>query len=316
MIPSETKNQIQNLVDSQLVEWGLARENYDALSGVLVKSFQIGDNNIRLQYNPKRIISSAAKVDPKSLSERPCFLCQHNRPKEQVGLDYPGGFIILLNPYPVFSPHFTVPSVSHTPQRIPGKFGTMLSLARDMYGHVIIYNGPNCGASAPDHFHFQAFGRYNMPVEEEYSRFITERVQISSDTDFCSVAGYQRHFPAIISGSLEESCLLFEKIYDFLEHSVPSDDEPMMNIIAWYENDKWIILIFPRKLHRPWQYFRTDEKQILLSPASIDMGGVLITPRKEDYNKITHGDIEDIFSQVCADEELIYQLSGRIKNDL
>jgi hypothetical protein len=130
------------------------------------------------------------------------------------------------------------------------------------------------------------------------------------------MAPYSRRVVALISSDRSEAEFTFNKIYDFLESSLPSSEEPLMNILTWQSAGKWIILIFPRKMHRPWQYFETGDRQILLSPASIDMGGVLIIPRKEDYEKITRSDIEDIFKQVCVDDEFISDLFNRIKENL
>jgi hypothetical protein len=310
------RDQIQELVASQLKTWDLARENYNALSDVLVRPVRIGDHSIRLQFNPKRIISSSAKVDTKSLSERPCFLCTHNRPVEQVGINYLNKYLILLNPYPVFLPHFTVTSVSHQPQRIKENFGPMLSLAHDLSGYVIIYNGPNCGASAPDHFHFQAVSTSTMPVEKDYRERLFDHFEVSGHTHVYTLSPYSRKTFAVISNNQSEAESVFYSIYNILEENLPSADEPMMNILTWFTEGKWIILIFPRKQHRPSQYFENGNKQILLSPASIDMGGVLIIPRKDDYAKISKSDIEDILRQVCVDDTFMKMAMTRFKNEL
>lgn len=308
--------QIKDLYNRQLADWSLANANYNALRDLLVRNVSFGDHEIRLQFNHNRIISSSAKVDPKSISERPCFLCTHNRPAEQQGILYLDNYLILLNPYPVFSSHLTIPTTEHLPQRICANFTTMLLLARDMPDYTIIYNGPGCGASAPDHFHFQAISRNMLPIEREYSTCKHDIPVIFRHSEIFCIKDYQRSVLTIISGNYHEAQRIFDLVFSILEKNMPFADEPMMNILAWFENSRWIIHIFPRKQHRPAQYFETGEKKILLSPASIDMGGVLIIPREEDYEKISKGDITDIFKQVSVDEFFMSVIMNLLKKEL
>lgn len=313
MILSE---QITDLVNRQLADWPLAKENYKALRDVLVRNVSFGDHEIRLQFNPNRIISSSAKVDPKSVSERPCFLCTHNRPAEQQGILYLNNYLILLNPYPVFSTHLTVPTTEHLPQRISANFMTMLLLARDMPDYTIIYNGPGCGASAPDHFHFQALCRNMLPIEREFKTHTPDKPIIFRQSEIYCIKDYQRGVLTIVSGNDSEAQRIFKLVFRIIEENMPFTDEPMMNILTWFENSRWIIHIFPRKQHRPAQYFATGEKQIMLSPASIDMGGVLIIPREADYEKISKDDISDIFKQVSADDFFMSVIMDMLKKEL
>lgn len=306
---------LEQLYQQQPVSWPLARENYKALDHVLVQQVNFDSHNFRLQFNPKRIISSAAKVDPKSLAERPCFLCAHNRPAEQKGIPFLDDYLILLNPYPVFSPHFTVITTDHRPQRIINNFTTMLRLAKEINDYTIIYNGPGCGASAPDHFHFQAIRRNMLPLESEYTDRISDTIIISANTRLHNLKDYTRQVLTLTGKDQQEIQKVFERIYHLLEETLPAADEPMMNILTWFDNPEWIVQIFPRKRHRPSQYFETGDKQILISPASIDLGGVLIIPRLEDYNKISKEDITDIFNQVCVDDYFVRDLMDRLKNE-
>jgi hypothetical protein len=285
---------LKDFYDSQLKDWPLAGDNYAGLRDVTLRDFNINGHTCHAQFNPKRIISSSAKVDPKSISERPCFLCQHNRPAEQKSISY-GKYEILVNPYPVFHHHFTIPAKDHVPQRITGNFRAMLDLARDMRGYTLIYNGPNCGASAPDHFHFQAIPVGILPVERyfEASDFISHPLTMTGkDPD-----------------SIEKA---FEKLFSVLEKLLPATDEPMINILSLYNAGSWTIRIFPRKAHRPSQYYDTGENQLLISPASIDMGGILVMPREEDFRKINTDTIKEIFNQVCVDKSIIHVLNSQI----
>ncbi len=141
----------------QLASWPMAKANYDALDSVELKSFVLEKGTTYVQFNPERYRSTAAKIDAKSIAERPCFLCEQNRPAEQHRFSLNENFELLVNPFPIFRHHYTIPSYAHQPQRIQGNVQSMLELAKQLKPLVVFYNGPFCGASAPDHFHFQAF---------------------------------------------------------------------------------------------------------------------------------------------------------------
>jgi ATP adenylyltransferase/5',5'''-P-1,P-4-tetraphosphate phosphorylase II len=271
---------------------------------------------LQAQWNPKRIISTAAKIDAGSIQKRPCILCSQNRPLEQEGILYRDQYQILVNPYPVFDRHLTIVSLSHTPQRIEGNFGKMLQLARDLKGYSVIYNGPACGASAPDHFHFQAVPAHFLPVNEDFKH----GNQVAEVAESKGLKIFIRNnAPAkaitIAGSSLQMLRAAFGRIYDILEQVIPSSEEPMMNMIASFDEQEWMVHIYPRRRHRPHQYFAEGNEKILLSPASIDMGGVLVIPREEDFNRISEKDVEDILNQVCVEQELIRTLIAQIKEE-
>lgn len=297
---------IDSLFDQQLSYWELAHDNYAGLQNVVLKPMPFSGHGIMVQYNPKRIISSSASIDPHVVTQRPCFLCEHNRPPEQQGIKYRNDYIMLVNPYPVFRRHLTIPTVQHQPQYIQGKFGTMLQLAGDLPDFSIIYNGPECGASAPDHFHFQAIQRGVLPIETDFSAkkkcFFQGRF---NGMDIFTWDNYLRKLITISGQDIVALENLFVRLYGLLATMLQSAGEPMINILAQYDHDNWIVHIFPRKQHRPRQFFETGEKQFVLSPASIDMGGIIIMPREEDFKKITRADIADIYKQVCVDDVLI-----------
>jgi ATP adenylyltransferase/5',5'''-P-1,P-4-tetraphosphate phosphorylase II len=275
--------QTKLLLNEQTQTWELAFKNYQGLKNVKIKEFKLdGGSSIKVQFNPERITSSTAKVDAKSIQQRPCFLCNENRPKEQKGLEFNNDYLILVNPFPIFSKHLTIIHKKHTDQLIEKHFDTMLSLAKELSDFTIFYNGPKCGASAPDHFHFQAGIKDFLPIEDDYRskdfiKLLTETVEIQLFTWI----NYNRQIITLESSSENGLGRIFQKLINLLkkEH-LTGEPEPMLNILAYFENERYIVHVFPRILHRPDCYFAEREAQILLSPASVDLGGVFITPKR------------------------------------
>ncbi|MFV0265940.1 MAG: DUF4922 domain-containing protein [Draconibacterium sp.] len=304
--------QVLRLLTAQKEGWPLAAKNFAGLEKVRTRAFNFDDVEIKVQFNPERIVSSAAKVDAKSIEARPCFLCSKNRPKEQQGVKI-GAYSVLVNPFPVFSQHFTIVGEEHLPQQIKGRLGDMLDLAASLPGFTLFYNGPKCGASAPDHFHFQAGNRGFMPLENELEQLKDQHsIKLRSFTsDAWAVKDGLRNFILLESPVKESVEKDFLKIYDAPE---ASDEEPMMNILAFYENNAWKVVVFPRALHRPSQYFEEGEKNILISPASVDMGGVLITPLEKDFDKLKPEDIHAIFRQVLYSEPAFNQFIQNLEH--
>jgi ATP adenylyltransferase/5',5'''-P-1,P-4-tetraphosphate phosphorylase II len=295
--------QARQLIKDQQIEWELARKNYAGLSNVKSRKLAFDGFDMVVQFNPERIRSSAAKVDAKSIEARPCFLCRENLPDEQRGIPAMGSYLILVNPFPIFPEHLTIPHFEHIDQKIEDKFGDMLELSRLLEEFTVFYNGPKCGASAPDHFHFQAGIRRFMPIEFDYRKgLFFHNSWIVNGIEVISWSDYLRTILTISGRDKDALVFEFQKVYQSLENLQPEEEEPMLNILCSHYKGRWHVHIFPRKLHRPWQYFEEGTKQILLSPASVDMGGVLITPREEDFNKISTDDARDIFEQVCLDE--------------
>jgi hypothetical protein len=295
---------VNELFSTQLTDWELARVNYDLLSKVKTRKLDFGGFSILIQFNPGRMRSSVAKVDSKSIDARPCFLCGKNRPVEQCGLSFGKGLTLLVNPFPIFPKHLTIPSELHIDQRIKNNFGDMLSLARAIPDFVIFYNGPQCGASAPDHLHFQAGNKGFLPIEKDFSeRKFAGLISKKAGIEVWHWTGYQRGIITLLSAEKDRLIGSFNKFYKRFSEQQPDKSEPMLNLLAYYYPGGWIIHLIPRKLHRPLQFFAEGEKQILLSPASVDLGGVIITPREEDFNKISASDITDIFSQVCLEDD-------------
>lgn len=305
----DLEQEVKELFANQIREWDLAKDNYRGLQDVQLKSFNFDRYELTVQFNPKRIISSAAKVDAQSIKERQCFLCAEHLPKEQKAVAFKNEYSILINPYPIFPQHLTIPKKVHTDQRIKGNFEDMLELAAQLTRYTIFYNGPKCGASAPDHFHFQAGYKGMLPIELD-ADFWEDRVEIKNTekAKIYSWKNYGRGTIYLESSDKNELTSIFDSIYEKLQAIQTEEAEPMMNILAMCEQGQWRVFIFPRKLHRPWQFAAEGDRQIVLSPASVDMGGVLITPREEDFNKIREQDLLDIFQQVCFSEDEILSL--------
>lgn len=309
----EFSKKARELIRRQIGEWDLAAKNYGSLKNVKVKTFDYGDYHIDIQFNPERIVSSAAKVDIESIEARPCFLCEKNRPSQQRGLPFNNEYIVLVNPFPIFPEHLTIPNILHTDQRIIGNFGSMLDLAASLDDFVIFYNGPKCGASAPDHLHFQAGIKGLLPIEIDFSNNkCCREVRRMGNTTISHWPDYQRGTITLNGKNKIDLIECFIHIYRKLQILQPDEVEPMLNILAIFEKGEWIVHIFPRTLHRPTQYFASGEKQLILSPASVDMGGVLITPREEDFIKISKEDIQDIFKQVCLGPQAIIRLINQL----
>lgn len=307
--------EIKELLAKQKIEWPLAGKNFAELKNVQVREFQYDGFRIKVQFNPGRIVSSAAKVDKKSIEDRQCFLCAANRPEVQRGVNF-DDFAVLVNPFPIFPEHFTIPAHAHQLQRIKGNFDKMLYLSKAMSGFTLFYNGPKCGASAPDHFHFQAGNNGFMPLvgdlpllKKQFGKRLTNR-----ESDLWTVKDGLRNFLFLESKNSEELKTEFESIYTVLENFSTAEEEPMLNILSLFDAGKWLVFIFPRAKHRPWQFFEEGAENILLSPASVDMGGVLITPLEKDFKKITKEDVHDIFGQVLLPNEDFDKLTQQISN--
>lgn len=299
---------IDSLIEEQLSSWNTARENYEALKNVRIRDLNVGNVIYRIQFNPARIRSSAAKIDSAALKARKCFLCGENRPAEQDMIPFNEHYEILVNPYPIFPKHLTIPEKSHTPQRIMGRFGDMLDLAEFLDNYTVFYNGPKCGASAPDHAHFQAGNKGFMPIENEWTKY---RKELISDNG--AILWHIGIEPcpclAIEATNKKAAEHIFQSYYDSLEQN---EEEPMMNILAMAEKGRWVVFIFPRKKHRPDCYYAEGDDNILISPASVDMGGVFIIPQEKDYNQLKASDIEQILNEVCLSEEELCKLENKI----
>ena len=297
---NELRERVEDLLDNQIRDWELVRTNTYALASLKTRYLYIRDFPVILQFNPERIRSSAAKTDTASLQARPCFFC--HRPEEQYGIDYNDAFDILVNPYPISSGHLTIPLKWHEDQQILPYYEDMLWLAHDLQDYAVFYNGPKCGASAPDHMHFQAMERGNLPIEMNYKKASKGVVWEGLNTVLYVLYDFMASAFLLISSDLREADYAFKQLYAQLEIK-EGDSEPMMNVVTWKDEDNWISCIFPRKELRPSCFYAEGDANILISPATVEMAGLFITPLEKDFDKVTSEDLETILREVSISEE-------------
>lgn len=299
---------INHFITSQLERWETARNNYEALKGVKVKEIDLNGTLYKVQFNPARIVSSGAKVDPKAISQRKCFLCAQNRPEVQEGIAWGGHYDILVNPFPIFPRHLTIPDSAHVDQRIKGRILAMMELAAKLPDFTIFYNGPKCGASAPDHAHFQAGNKGFMPIEEQVKQKRMTLLDQQGEATLSLMDDAPRTTLVIHTKVLADGVTLFDRLYNRLPMKA-DDTEPMMNVLAMYDaSTGWTVCIFPRIKHRPDCYYAEGDERLLSSPASVDLGGVFILPIEEDFNKINASLLASILEEICLSGEAIKQL--------
>ena len=316
----------------------MAAENYAALTQVETRELAVKGEELSLtvQWNPKRIVSTGAKVDAKTISERPCFLCNHNRPKEQHSLPTEKHYEILLNPFPILPGHLTIPTRRHQPQEIFRHFNTLRHLAWNMPRHIVFYNGPECGASCPDHCHLQAGHRGLLPLEKEWKHYETQLQKLypitAQQEAEVEEAGNKRGCglyllrswacPVFVIRSLPTApdSVLCQRLYEALP--IPDGStEPRMNIISWHQewgngrDDEIITLIFPRKKHRPDCYYAQGDEQLMISPGALDMGGLIITPREEDFRRLTAEQAFNILREVTMSEDELQPVIDKIQDN-
>ncbi|MFZ4455912.1 MAG: DUF4922 domain-containing protein [Bacteroidales bacterium] len=293
----------------------MAKKFHDAMSGIREKSVEMSGLTIRIQFNPARIVSSAAKIDAKSISERKCFLCEANLPVEQLALPFGDNYLMLSNPFLIFPEHLTVPHLQHTDQRILGRMGDMLALSKELSDFVVFYNGPKCGASAPDHFHFQAGNKGFVPLETELEMILKQSQTIveKDSLQIFRAKPFGANALIILSDNSAEVEQAFEKVYHNLAVLSPNEPEPMLNLLSWMVGERYCLVVFLRKLHRPSQFFAEGDANILLSPASVDLAGVFITPQEKDFEKITAADLEDILSQIMVSDAVMEDISNGLR---
>ncbi len=280
-------------------------DGVSALENVQTRIVDCGTFSVRLQYNPKRIVSTGAKVDSASIKERTCFLCVGNLPQEQQGVLYKEKFLVLCNPMPIFNKHFTISHVDHIPQSIEEQILIFLSLAKDLSpAYSVFYNGPKCGASAPDHLHFQASPNGFIPVEIE----IAERKELQKQLGRVSIATLKNYGRSVIvlEGNTEQEIeLTFLRLTRAMRTVLKTNDEPMMNVIGSFADGRWRLIVFVRSKHRPNVFFKEGDEKILISPAAVDIGGLIVTPMEKDFLSVDKAMIKNIFEEVSVTEELL-----------
>ena len=289
---------VNELFDQQLSVWEMARNNFEGLKTVQIREFDFDGFAVKVQFNPARMVSSGAKVDAKTIAERKCFLCAANRPEVQRGIEW-RDYDILINPFPIFTRHLTIPRREHVDQRLVPYIADMFDLARELTDFVVFYNGPKCGASAPDHMHFQAGNADFLPLVSDYFNLKqvgrTELVETADTAETYLMKDYLRVVYCIESADAVALTEAFMNLYN--SWVVDADVEPMMNVVCLYREGKWYLFVIPRGAFRPWQYTAEGGAQLLVSPATVEVSGLFITPVKEHFERITKEDVVDILTQ-------------------
>lgn len=303
-------------IENQLAKWQTARTNHEALNQIETRRFELAGNTITVQFNPARAVSTCAKVDKSSIEARKCFLCPENKPNEQdeiiISLDEP--FSLRINPYPILPGHLTISSLKHQDQVLADKTirqlpGKLISWLEEYFasGYVLFYNGAKCGASAPDHFHFQAVKQSDVPVIQQWERLMEtavreKEIKTENGNTYSSFQITSYICPIQVFICNHSTDILPEMINQYLE-SLPlheGESEPRYNLFAWQDKQRgFTMAYFPREEHRPACYTATGGEQLLVSPGALDMAGLLVTPRKEDFDKITESDITQIYKEVA-----------------
>ncbi len=306
------------LFDEQTAKWQLLKERYDKLNSVKIEEYAFKGFKIKTQYNPGRITSSSAKTDKASISMRDCFLCVNNLPKPQQGILIDKKYLLLCNPFPIFPKHFTISSVKHVEQRIIGNIKFLLKLNKWFSEKfTIIYNSAACGASAPDHFHFQMGTKNFMPIEDEFHQLKNEFGKFILDNEelcISSVDDGLRKFLLIESQNDKNIIKSFKIFYSIYEKLSELQTEPHLNIISKYNPEfGWSMIIFLREKHRPDLFYNNDNERFLISPAAVDLGGLLIVPRKKDFIRMNGKVISKIFREVSLNNQKFLILNGLLK---
>lgn len=303
---------ISRFFNRQLEVWTDARHRFRDLKHVETRQFS---DQLKLQWNPARIVSTGAKIDKKTLGERPCFLCDKNRPKEQMSKQIDEKFHLLVNPFPILPVHFTIPARKHQPQLIYKNYGEMhrfISLHSDL---MVFYNGPKCGASAPDHLHFQAGTNGILPLQTNWqrlSRNLTDIISLNDEEKISVVRDFSVPAFVIISKSAESDEALFRRLYKAMPQR-GDETEPMMNIISWRKGEEFISVVIPREKHRPEAYFAEGDAQFVVSPGALDMSGLIITPREEDFRKLTEEKALSLLQECGVSEEKMNAIIAQLK---
>lgn len=306
---------ILRFFDRQMDKWEAVARRYRDLQNVEVREMDIANQTFKIQYNPARIVSTGAKIDQKTLADRPCFLCKANRPDEQIEKAVGADFVLLVNPFPILPYHFTIPAREHQPQHIMENYRQLHRLLEQYPTLTVFYNGPKCGASAPDHMHFQAGTSGILPLQQSWqrlSRNLTAVCEEANGDGIFVVSDYP--CPTLLVRSHNETD--DERLFGYVYRSMPmqeNDSEPMMNIIAWREDNETLTVVFPRKKHRPGCYFKEGNGGLLVSPGSLDMAGLVITPRKSDFYRITDEQLADILKEVSVTDEQLAAIVEKIK---
>lgn len=337
---AEGDRTIRKFISDQLSKWPLACDNFRALKNVETKDFEVGGLKVTAQFNPARIISSAARTDAVSIGARPCFLCRGNRPEQQMHLNFEGRkgkkYDILVNPYPIFPDHLVIAMEKHCDQTIANRYVDILDLARTFQSFTFFYNGPKCGASAPDHHHFQGTARLRTPLEQDIDRLINDIPRDASgnyvdlpdqddrewkktlvylasiqDAHLYSYKRFAHGIYVIRARTVKSAAKLFYRLLDCAE--IPAGDvEPRINLFTWFEAGEFRSIIIFRRQHRSHHYFSDGPDHLVMSPGCVDMGGLFIVPRSDDFEKMSSSLLSGMVEEVTLSAEEEKQITIRL----
>ena len=295
------------LMDEQKRTWPALRRAQAALRTTVDREIRCSGFFVRVQHNPGRIGSTLARVREGATDGRPCFLCPSHLPSEQRGILYRGCWMILPNPMPVFPFHSTVAHVRHQPQGISGNMAAFLGMVSDFGdGWVVLYNGPKCGASAPDHLHFQVIPSGLLPVETDvWSPGRLVPLRTDRGNALFRAASLGRQAVVLVGDDPEATAETFQDFLGALKEALSLPDEPMINIVGYRKEGRLVLVVFPRRKHRPDAFFRAGDDRILLSPAVVEMAGVLVTPSEADFKGLDARKVENLFGEVSLEGELL-----------
>ena len=301
----ETK--IHKFVGDQLSRWPLACENFRALKNVQVREVEVGGLKVKLQFNPARMVSSAAKLTKEDIAKRKCFLCRENRSSEQIMMKFEGRkgkkYHILINPYPIFPDHLVIAMDKHTDQSIWHRYIDMLDLARKFTDFSFFYNGPSCGASAPDHHHFQGAPKGLMPLENDVDARLDSMQEIASvqDARLYHYDNFTNGIFVIRAETAKSAAKMFYRLLDCAQMQ-EGDNEPRINLFTYYRDGEFRSIVVFRRCHRSHHYFSDGPDHLTMSPGCADMAGVFIVPVEEEFHKITPELLSEMLSEVTISE--------------
>ena len=320
------QDRIHKFVGDQLSQWPLACGNFRALKDVSVREVEIGGLTVKLQFNPARIVSSAAKTSKEELAKRRCFLCRENRPAEQIMLRFEGRkgkkYDILVNPYPIFPDHLVIAKSKHTDQSIWHRYIDMLDLSKKYSGYTFFYNGPKCGASAPDHHHFQGAPKGLMPLENDVNASVdnSEILDYITSVQDASLYHYKKFTSGVFFLRAETSKSAAKLFYRLLDCAdiLEGDIEPRINLFSWWQDGEYRSIVVFRRSHRSHHYFSEGPDHLTMSPGCADMGGVFIVPVPEEYEKMTPELLAELVEEVSVpkseEAKIIERLTRTQKN--
>jgi hypothetical protein len=294
-------DEVEALFERQARAWPQLAKGIDGLARAHTRAARIDWFDVFIRHIPHRVASTTAPVDRESVAKRPCFLCAGNLPPEEEGLPFDDNFTIYCNPFPIVDRHLTIAHREHRLQRIANQFGNMLDLAAALAGYFVVYNGPECGASAPDHMHFQAGSRRLFPIEKD-----------TAGLNSVTVPNYGRK--VFLLRGRERSALIdrMDRAIDLLAEATGKRPEPMVNIAVFHDREEWVAYLFPRGKHRP-QVFHTGE--LTVSPASIDLCGIFVVPLLHDFERITGDAIAAIFREVTLPDDQLLEVAGKLESE-